>query len=114
MPRPTDTPHRAVVYICHPYRNNVLGNLERVTELCVRLRRSCVPLAPQLLLPAYIDEETERELALEHCVRLVGVADQVRVYGEPTEGMLREIAEAERLGIPVVRERATGDDEDDE
>jgi hypothetical protein len=34
---------------------------------------------------------------------MVALSDEVRVYGEPSEGMRLEIAEAERLGIPVVR-----------
>jgi hypothetical protein len=62
-----------------------------------------VPIAPHLILPAYIDESTERELALDHCLRLVAVADEVLVFGSPTEGMRLEIAEARRLGIPVVK-----------
>jgi len=32
----------------------------------------------------------------------VALSDEVYAYGEPTEGMRLEIAEAERLGIPVV------------
>lgn len=38
------------------------------------------------------------------CLGLVVLADEVRVYGEPSAGMLEEIAEARRLGIPVIRE----------
>jgi hypothetical protein len=54
------------------------------------------------MLPAYIDEATERELALDHCVRLVAAADEVWVFGQPTVGMRLELAQAKRLGIPVV------------
>jgi len=62
-----------------------------------------LPLAPQIYLPAFIDDSKERELALELCLKFVAMSDEVRVFGEPSEGMLLEIAEAERLGIPVVR-----------
>jgi len=61
-----------------------------------------VPIAPQLFLPQFLQETVERELALRLCLRLVGLSDAVYAYGEPTEGMRLEIAEAERLGIPVV------------
>ncbi|MGH9783806.1 MAG: hypothetical protein ACRD88_06430, partial [Terriglobia bacterium] len=60
--------------------------------------------APQLYLPGFLDEATERDLAMRLCLGLVVLADEVRVYGEPSAGMLEEIAEARRLGIPVIRE----------
>ena len=41
---------------------------------------------------------------MQLCLSLVALADEVRVYGEPSKGMRLEIAEAERLGIPVMRE----------
>jgi hypothetical protein len=61
-----------------------------------------VPLAPQLLLPQFIDELTERDVAIRACLRLVGLCDEVRVYGGLSQGMRAEIAEAGRLGLPVV------------
>ncbi len=107
IPRVSDLvtlPARMVklAFICHPFRGDPASNAERVRLICAALKRECVPLAPHLLLPAYIDEATEREVALAHCLRLVAAADEVRVYGEPTEGMQLEVAEAQRLGIPVV------------
>lgn len=97
-----EVPMTKLVYLCHPFQNDPAGNIERVRRICERLKDTCVPLAPHLLLPAYIDEPTERDVALRHCLRLVAACDEVRVYGEPTEGMRREIEEARRLGIPVV------------
>ncbi len=98
MPKP-------ITYICHPYGDDPARNRQRIARICRRLRRACVPLAPQLLLHAYIDEAGERELALEHCLRLVGVADEVRVFGgRVTAGMEREIRWAEQLGIAVIWE----------
>ncbi len=67
--------------------------------------RGALPLAPQLLLGLALKEPEERDLGLRLCLRMVAMADEVRVYGEPTEGMRLEIAEAERLGIPIVRVR---------
>ena len=61
-----------------------------------------LPIAPQIYLPEFIDEATERDLALKLCLALVTLSGEVRVYGKPTEGMRLEIAEAHRLGIPVV------------
>jgi len=91
-----------LVYICHAYRDDPAGNAEQVRRICEQLKHHCVPLAPHLLLPGFVDEATERDLALRHCMRLVAACDEVRVYGAPTHGMQLEIAEASRLGVPVV------------
>jgi hypothetical protein len=53
-------------------------------------------------VPQFLSESTERDLALRVTRVLVGRVDEVWVYGKPTAGMCLEIAEAERLGIPVV------------
>jgi len=91
-----------VIYICHAFAGDPRGNVARISQICAELKDECVPLAPHLLLPAYIDEATERDLALRHCLRLLAVCDEVRVYGEPTAGMRLEITEARRLGVSVV------------
>jgi hypothetical protein len=63
-----------------------------------------LPLVPQLYLPKFIDESSERNLAMKLCLGFLARSDEVWVYGESTDGMRLEIAEAERLGIPVMRE----------
>lgn len=93
---------RKVVYIAHAFACDPAGNVERVRRIAEGMKHDCAVIAPHLMLPHFIDEATERPLALAHCLRLVAAADEVRVYGEPTEGMALEIAEARRLGIPVV------------
>jgi hypothetical protein len=92
---------KKVIYVCHPFRGDPAANAERVRRICKVLKKDCVPLAPQLMLPAYINESTERDLAIAHCLRLVAAADEVRVYGEISEGMRVEIDEARRLRIPI-------------
>ena len=102
--RMMDTDARTT-YVCHPYRNDPLGNRLRVAAHCRRLAHDGVlPLAPQLMLPTFLDERTERELAMTLCLRMVRLADEVIVYGAPTEGMQREIAEATRCGVRVRHE----------
>ena len=93
-----------VVYICHPFRGDIAANRDRVRRLCAAVKRNYVPLAPHLMLPAYIDEATERGLALEHGLALLRGADEVWVCGpRVSEGMAGEIAEASHLGLPVYR-----------
>ena len=67
-----------------------------------------LPVAPPLYLPRFIDERTERSLAMACCLKLVSLCDEVHVHGAATEGMRLEIAEAERLGIPVVHQERSG------
>jgi len=101
-PRPQSDVDR-VVYICHPYGEDPATNVASVRCLSrLMVEQGCLPLAPQLLLPQFIDESTERELAMGFCLRLVALCDEVRVYGAMSEGMRLEIAEAGRLGLPVV------------
>jgi dienelactone hydrolase len=93
-----------VIFVSHPYRADTKRNQDHVRDIARKLAvRGFLPLAPQIYLPLLLDETTERALALKLCLRLVGLSDLLRVYGEPTEGMRLEIIEAQRLGIPVVR-----------
>lgn len=97
-----------IIYVCHSFSTDPDTNAHLIRRQCRQIAESrLVPLAPQLFLPQFLDEDTERELALGICFELIGLADEVWVYGEATDGMRLEIAEAERLGIPVVRKEAT-------
>lgn len=91
-----------VVYFCHRSHSDPRGHAVIVRGVCRRLsREGSLPLGPQLLLPPFVDERRERDLAMRLCPGLVALSDDVRVYGDPTGGMRFEIAEARRLGIPV-------------
>ena len=99
-----------VVYICHPFRSDWVANAVRVRDICRQFaHRRCLPLAPQIFLPHFLDEATERDRVMSLCLRLVALVDEVHVYGKPTKGMRLEIAEARRLGIPVVAGDRQGD-----
>ena len=91
------------IYVCHPFADNPEVNASRVQDICRDLVESdFLPIAPQIYLPAFIDELTERELAIALCLELVAVCDELWVYsGMITAGMRREIDRAKALGIPV-------------
>ena len=94
----------STVFVCHFFSHNPQGSQYAVSRIAQRLaRQGHLPLAPQLLLPHFIEETSERDLALKLCLQLVALADEVRVYGEVSAGMRLEIDEARRLGIPVIR-----------
>jgi DNA polymerase III subunit epsilon len=100
---PTTTVRTRRIYVCHPFADNPEGNSQRVGEICRALTESgFVPIAPQLYLPRFIDEATERDSALRLCIDLLDCSDELRVYGgRITKGMRGEIEHAESRGIPV-------------
>jgi len=91
------------VYICHAYSSNPPLNCACIRRHCRALATAgLVPIAPQLYLPQFIDEATEREVALSLCLELVATCDEVRIFGAAiTPGMQREIRFARERGIPV-------------
>lgn len=93
-----------IIYVCHSFAENPFVNTEMIRRLCRLIAtEGFVPLAPQLFLPTFLDEQTERALAMSFCLRLIAVSDELWVYGDTSGGMRLEIAEARRLGIPVVK-----------
>ena len=92
-----------IAYICSPYSGDVARNTEnarRYSRFATDL--GYIALAPHLLLPQYLSEETERELAISIDLRLLGLCQELWVFGNTvSEGMKREIARAETAGIPV-------------
>lgn len=91
------------VYVCHPFAADPLGNVEKVRQICRRLvLEGVLPIAPQLYLPAFIDEATERELALQLCTEFVDLSDEVGVFEtDVTSGMGRELDRAKLRQIPI-------------
>jgi hypothetical protein len=92
------------VYVCHPFSHD-----EDAARQCVRrisrglLLEGAMPIAPHLYLPNFLDESSEREIALGLCKELIRGSDQVRVYGTLiSPGMRAEIAFANQLGVPVL------------
>ena len=93
-----------VVYICHPFASDPLGNSDSVRKICrwFASQGGYLPLAPHLFLPQFLEEPAEREIAMDLCRRLIALTDELLVFGEPSPGMQVEIEEAHRLGVPVV------------
>ena len=88
--------YRPLVYICSKYRGDVETNI-RNAQLYSRyaVEQGYIPIAPHLLLPQFVDEETERDLAIFLCFFLMTKCAEVWVFGnERSEGMNAEIAYA--------------------
>ena len=60
------------------------------------------PIAPHLLFPQFLSEETERELAIFMDLVLLGKCEQLWVFGgEVSDGMRREIGRAKQKNMTI-------------
>ena len=96
---------RPVVYICSPYRDNVLLNTENARRYCrIALEKGAIPFAPHLMYPQFMDEETEedRKLALFMGSVMLDKCAELWVFGKNlTEGMRGEIEKAKLRHKPI-------------
>lgn len=91
-----------MVYICSAYSGDVEGNTEkarRYSRFAIDAGR--IPIAPHLLLPQFMEEESERELAMFMDIAILSKCRELWVFGKQTAGMLNEIAYAERKQMPI-------------
>lgn len=91
-----------VVYVCSPYADDPEGNTARAKRYSrYALDHGCIPLAPHLLLPQFMDE-SERDLAMFIDMVLLGKCKKLWVFGNRVSaGMQEEIDRAEKKGMPV-------------
>lgn len=95
------------VYVCHAYSADPKGNADKVAAICKGLvARGMLPIAPQCYLGAFIDDATERRLAMSLCFELLSMSDVLSVYadenGELSPGMVDELHFARKHDIPIV------------
>jgi len=99
--------YKPLVYICSPFAGDTERNIERARGYCrFAVTRNCIPLAPHLHYPQFMDDDDkeQRELGLFFALVLLGKCDELWVFGEKvSNGMAREIAKAEKRGMPIRR-----------
>lgn len=95
-----------LIYVCSPYSGDIEGNTIKAQSYSrYVVEQGHFPIAPHLLLPQFMDEETERETAIELNYNLIDRVDELWVFGEDTtEGMLDEISYATTKGIPTINQ----------
>lgn len=88
--------YRPLVYICSPYAGDMETNAKNARKYSrFAVESMAIPFAPHLLMPQYMDEGTERELALRMGIIFLSKCEQLWVFGERiTEGMAYEIKKA--------------------
>ena len=104
---------KKIIYVCSPYSGNISLNTRRAKVYSrMVVDRGAVPITPHLYLPFILDEETERNAAIEMDLALLHRCDELWAFGdEISSGMKREMKEAEKLGIAVLRITPTGQEE---
>lgn len=86
-----------VVYIASAYAGDIEKNVAKARKYArFAVDEGCIPLAPHLLLPQFMDEKTERSKALFFARILMDRCLEVWVFGRPSEGMRREIVHAKK------------------
>lgn len=97
--------YRPLVYICSPFAGDVENNVNMARVYSrFAVRNACIPLAPHLLFPQFMDDSVpaERSIALFMGMALLGKCDQVWVFGgNISAGMAAEIEKAEKKNMVI-------------
>lgn len=91
---------RPMVYICSPLSGNITANQRNARRYCrFAVDSGCIPLAPHLYFPQFMDDNNraERDLALFMDFVLLPKCAELWVFGEIiSKGMSIEIEKARR------------------
>ena len=94
---------KKIVYICSPYSVDTLLNMKKARRYSrFAVEAGTVPIAPHLLLPQFMSEETEREISICMDLLIMERCDEVWVFEEKlSKGMVAEIAVAKEKGMKI-------------
>ena len=90
--------YRPLVYICSPYAGDVETNVKAARRYSrFAMKSGCIPIAPHLLFPQFMNDRKERELAMFFGKVLMSKCAELWVFGDTiSTGMNAEIARAKR------------------
>lgn len=94
---------RPLVYVCSPYSGDVEMNVQKARKYSrFAVDQGVIPLTPHLLLPQFMSEQTERDLAMFMNMVYLGRCEELWVFGEKiTDGMAAEIAKAKKRNMKI-------------
>lgn len=99
------------VYICSPYRGNIERNVDDARRYCrMAVDDGFIPVAPHIYFTQFLDDsiENERKAGIEAGIQLMLECDEMWVFGEPTEGMRKEIECARNHEMKIVMRACNG------
>ena len=77
--------------------SDLYGSRLDIDDHLFAVEKNCIPMAPHLLFPQFMDEATERWLGLKMGIVLLSKCEQVWVFGDViSEGMTAEIEKAKK------------------
>ena len=87
--------YRPLVYICSPFAGDTEGNTEKARHYCrFAVRSACIPLAPHLLFPQFMDDTVAAERSLAMFMNMV-------LGSVISTGMAAEIEKAEKRDMVI-------------
>ena len=96
---------RPLVFICSPFAGDIAGNIEKARAYSrFAVTRNCIPVAPHLLFPQFMDDSDpcQRDLAIFMGLVLLSKCLELWVFGETvTAGMSVELAKAKQRDIRI-------------
>ena len=94
---------RPLVYICSPFSGDTEKNLERARAYSrFAVDEGYIPLTPHLMYPQFMNERTERELAMHMDLVILKHCKELWVFGENiTSGMQEELDLARKRNLTV-------------
>lgn len=92
-----------LVYICSPFSGDEETNIKRAKEYSrYALDKGNIPLAPHLIFPQFMNDGTERKLAMHFNYVLLGKCEEIWVFGDYISlGMKEEIKIAEKRNMKI-------------
>jgi hypothetical protein len=95
---------RLIVYVASAYRGDAERNVERAKKYSrFVIERGGVPFTPHLLYTRFLDDADpkQRSEGLFCGKVMLGKCDQIWSFGDVSDGMLGELEEARKRGIPI-------------
>ena len=93
-----------LIFISSPYAGDIEKNTKAARSYCrYAVERGHNPIAPHLLYPQFLDENSseERDLGLKMGLEILDKCDEMWCFGDPSPGMTVEISHAEKRSIPI-------------
>ena len=97
--------NKKIVYVASKLRGGIEGNIEKAKEYTrYALDKGVIPITPHLFYTTVLDDtkEEERKLGMDIGLELLEICNEIWVFGEVSEGMVREIKLAGKLGKKIL------------
>jgi hypothetical protein len=85
------------VFVSHPFKGEPKLNMIEVDKICKQLDEDGMFVISPLHMFSYKTKDTDRELIMEMCFRLIKMCDEVYIYGD-SSGCNRELDYAKKIG----------------